>query len=250
MEQVTFTNSRNLKLVGNLYATNSESIVIFAHGFLSDKNSRGRFPRLAKALNESGYNVLTFDFSGCGESDDDTLSVSNRIDDLNSAIKFVKAKGYTKVGLYGHSLGTLICLKCYNHDIETIVLSGALTDSMKYDWNDVFTKEQIKELNEKGYLTEYYPKEVRKKILVHKQILMDFDLINQKELLKNVNCPVLIIHGDNEEEEILLCERSKKAMTLLSSDSKLEIIHGATHSFFEHYETLIDLTRDWFLNHL
>jgi len=62
MERITFINSRNLKLVGNLFPTNSKSIIIFAHGFISDKRSKGRFPRLTEALNQCGYNVLTFDF--------------------------------------------------------------------------------------------------------------------------------------------------------------------------------------------
>jgi hypothetical protein len=32
-----------------------------------------------------------------------------------------------------------------------MVLSGALTDSMKYNWNEFFTKEQMEELKEKGF---------------------------------------------------------------------------------------------------
>ncbi len=113
-----------------------------------------------------------------------------------------------------------------------------------------FTKEQMQELEEKGYLTEYTPKEVRKKIVVDKRILKGFELINQKELLKDVNCLVLIIHGNNDEEERLLYERSKAAMTLLSSDSKLEVIDGANHSFLEHFDIIVGLTTDWFAKNL
>lgn len=125
-----------------------------------------------------------------------------------------------------------------------MVLSGALTDSMKYNWSEIFTKEQMQELEEKGYLTEYTPQEVRKKIVIDKRILKDFELINQKKLLKDINCPVLIIHGNNDEEEKLLYERSKTAMTLLSSDSKLEVIDGANHSFLEHFHSVVNLTTE------
>jgi pimeloyl-ACP methyl ester carboxylesterase len=250
MERVTFKNSRNLTLVGNLYPSVSKSIIIMCHGFMSSKCSKGRFERLAIAFNKLGYNALAFDFSGCGESDDDSLTVEKEIDDLKSAISFAKSKGYEKIALYGHSLGTLICLKCYTSEIATMVLSGALTDSMQYNWYEFFTKEQMEELMKKGYITESTPKEVRKEIIVDKQILMDFELIDQKELLRNVTCPVLIIHGNNDEEEILLCERSKMAMTLLSSDSKLEIIDGANHSFLEHFHIVIKLAADWFGKYL
>lgn len=61
-----------------------------------------------------------------------------------------------------------------------MVLSGALTDSMKYNWSEIFTEEQMKELEERGYLTEYTPLEVRKKIVIDKRILKDIEMINQK----------------------------------------------------------------------
>lgn len=251
MERVVFTNSDNLALVGNLYPSFSDSIIIMCHGFLSNKYSRGRFVRLIKAFNKSGFSALAFDFRGCGESDDDSLTFNKEVDDLKSAISFVKSKGYKKIALYGHSLGTLICLKCCTSEIITMVLSGALTHSMNYNWNEFFTKEQMQELKEKGYITEPTPDdEVREKIIIDKQILIDFELINQKELLKNITCPVLIIHGNNDDEEKLLCENSKKALSLLSTDSKLKIIPGANHSFLEHYDILINLANNWFAKHL
>ena len=250
MERVTFKNSRNLTLVGNLYSSTSESIIVMCHGFMSDKHSKGRFDRLATAFYKSGHSALNFDFSGCGESDDDILTVEKEVDDLKSAIQFVKSIGYKKIALYGHSLGTLICLKNYTPEIITMVLSGALTDSTKYNWYEIFSRNQMQELEEKGYLTEYTPQEVRNKIVVDKRILKDFELINQKELLKNVNCPVLIIHGNNDEEEKLLYERSKTAMTLLSNVSKLEVIDGANHNFLDHFHIVVKLTTEWFTKHL
>lgn len=249
MNRVEFTNSKNLKLVGNLYPSVSNSIIIMCHGFLSDKYSRGRFERLIRVLNKSGFSALAFDFRGCGESDDDSITVDKEVDDLKSAITFVKSKGYKKIALYGHSLGTLICLKCCTSEIVTMVLSGALTDSMHYNWDEFFTKDQIQELNDKGYITQPMPGEIREKIIIDKQMLVDFELIDQKELLKNITCPILIIHGNNDEEENLLCERSKKAVSLLSNGSKLKVIDGADHSFLEHYDILIDLANDWFIKH-
>lgn len=250
MERVIFKNSRNLKLVGNLYKSISDSIIIMSHGFMSSKYSKGRFERLAKAFNESGFNALAFDFSGCGESDDDSLTMDKEVDDLNSAIAFVKSIGYKKIALYGHSLGTVICLKCFTPEIEAMVLSGAGTDSMKYDWDEFFTGDQMNELNEKGYITEHNSDQVREKIIVDRQMLLDFELVNQEELLKNITCPVLIIHGNNDDEEKLLCKKSERAITLLSSDSRLEVIDGANHSFLEHLDILIGLAKNWFIKYL
>lgn len=43
LERVLFSNSRNKTLVGHLYPSHSTSIIIMAHGFTSDKFSKGRF---------------------------------------------------------------------------------------------------------------------------------------------------------------------------------------------------------------
>jgi pimeloyl-ACP methyl ester carboxylesterase len=252
MERVLFVNSRNKTLVGHLYPSHSQSIIIMAHGFTSDKCSKGRFEILANTFNQSGFNVLTFDFSGCGESDDDSLTVDKEVDDLQAAIQFVKSRGYQKIGLYGHSLGSLICLKSYTPEIETMVLSGALTDAMKYDWDQYFSKKQMMELKEKGCLTIKREGKFRNKIVIDKQMLKDFEEINQPELLKRVKCAVLIIHGNNEkdEEELLLLERSKRGMQYLPKNSKLQIIDGATHSFLEHLDILKHLANHWYVKHM
>ena len=84
--------------------------------------------------------------SGCGESDDDSLTVEKEVDDLRSAIAFVRSRGYGKVALFGHSLGTLICLRCSAPDIATMILLGACTDSMKYEWETFYSPEQMREL--------------------------------------------------------------------------------------------------------
>ncbi|MDV3429409.1 MAG: alpha/beta fold hydrolase, partial [Bacillota bacterium] len=233
-------------LSGNLYAAESEDIVILSHGFTSDKYSRGRFERLAKALNLININAFTFDFSGCGESDDDSLNMDKETDDLKSAVNYVKSLGYKKIALYGHSLGTVISLKAFSKEITAMVLSGAGTDSMKYNWNEVFSESQMMELSENGIITELRPGEKREKIVIEEQMLRDFEQVNGEILLKNITCPVLIIHGNRGEEERFLLEKSKRGINFLMPESKLVIIDGADHSFMEHYEKLISLTCDWF----
>jgi len=138
MNNVNFKNSRNLNLSGNLYPAGTDDIIILCHGFTSDKYSSGRFERLTKALNSINISAFTFDFSGCGESDDDSLNMDKETDDLKSAINYVKNLGYKRIALYGHSLGTVICLKAFTKEIIVMTFSGAGTDSMKYNWNELF----------------------------------------------------------------------------------------------------------------
>lgn len=248
MERVIFKNSRNQSLVGHLYTSESESIIIMSHGFTGDKSEWGRFDKVAESLNQSGYNALTFDFSGSGESDDDTLTVDKQVDDLNSAIKFVKSKGYQNIGLFGHSLGGLISLKCFTPEIVTMVLWAPVTNKIKSTWDKSYSKEQLQELDEKGYITKTRDKGVRKTILIDKQMLKDREIINQKDLLKDIDCPILIIHG--KQDESVPYSDSEEAIKLLSNDSKLELVDKADHGFYNYMNVIIDLSNNWFLNHL
>lgn len=248
MEKVSFKNSRNLTLMGNLHRAPSRSIIIMCHGFTSDKSSRGRFDRFADVFHQHGYNVLAFDFSGCGESDDDRLEMNKQLDDLQSAISFVKIEGYTEIALHGHSLGTKICLSCYQSGIKTMVLTGALTGPIKYNWEEVFSVAQLEELSQKGYITEVRSEGIRKSIQIDRQMLLEFELGNQEELLKKVLCPVLIVHGNGDEEEKRLSKISRNGMKWLPKQSKLKIIENAPHSFMDHLDTVEELATDWYLH--
>lgn len=205
---------------------------------------------MSESLNTSGYNFLASDFSGCGESDGEISSVNQQVGDLKSAISFVQSRDIQKIGLYGHSLGTLICLKCATPGIRAMVLSGAITDGMNYDWKEVYSEQQLEELAEKGFLTTI--DRTGKKREVGGQILRDFREVDQKELLANVSCPVLIIHGNdpNDREEMLLLERSRRSMLLLSAESRLKVIEGADHSLRNVFSEVIDLANAWFVRHL
>jgi len=246
IKKIVFKNSRNLNLAGNLFDIGSNKIVILAHGFTNNKSSNGRYDRLAEALTACGHDALAFDFSGCGESDDDVITASNQVDDLNSAIEYALSKGYKKISLFGNSFGTLSCLRCFRKEINSMVLTGALTDSMNYNWKDYYSEEQLKKLDATGFFFVNSPP--GRVFKINKQTLLDFEQINQKELVEKITCPVLIIHGDNieDEEEIQLLERSKQAIKLLPDTSRLEIIAGGRHGLRPEWDTVISLTCNWY----
>lgn len=249
--QISFYNTRGLKLAALLKSVSSKAIVILAHGFTNNKSSNGRFDRLSESLNKIGYDTLAFDFSGCGDSDDDTITSQNQMDDLSSAIEFALLKGYEKIGLFGNSLGALACLKCYRNEIVTMVLTCPITDSMHYKWSDYFSRDQMDELERNGYFYMGSSSDSRKHKIV-KQTLMDFEQVNQRDLIRNIICPVLIIHGNCEEdyEEMQLLERSRKAIELLPGNSKLEIIEGAKHGLRNEWEKVIEISCNWYIEQM
>ena len=247
MDIVSFRNGRHLNLIGNMYVSNSKSAIIMSHGFTGDKFEWGKFDKIAYSLNHAGYNVLAFDFSGCGESDDDSLSLDKQIDDLNSAINYARNKNYQHLGLFGHSLGGLVSLRCYDENIKTIVMTAPVTDKVRYSWDKRYTKEQLEELAEKNYITKIRDKGVRRKIIIDRQMLIDRENVNQKQILEKIKCPVLILHGT--EDALVPTEDSKNAMKYLSLESKLELIEKDNHSF-EKLGLFLDKINLWYLKYL
>ncbi len=75
--------------------------------------------------------------------------------------------------------------------------------------------------------------------------MRDFEQIDQQELLQSVKCPVLIIHGDGDDEERMLMQRSREGMKYLSTESRLDVIPGARHGFHEYFGELIARMQVW-----
>lgn len=248
MRKVNFKNSRGLNLIGEFYSADSESVVIMSHGFTGDKSEWGMFDRVAEELNKYGFNIFKYDFSGSGESDDDSLSVEKQVDDLQSAIEYVEDKRMKKIGLYGHSLGGLVSLKNYSSKVKAMVLTAPVTDKKDVYVEERFSEEQLKELKEKGYITNIRDKGVRKRIIIDKKYLEERETINQDELLKPIKCPVIIIHGD--EDDSVPIEWSKSAIEKLPKSSKLEILSGEDHDFENSLNKIAYLSGDWFKKYL
>jgi pimeloyl-ACP methyl ester carboxylesterase len=246
IKKVTFKNSKNLTLVGSLYSASPNAIVIMAHGSGENKTGRGLFVKIANALQQENYSVLAYDAAGHGESDDAIISMQTATEDLISAIEFAKSQGYTRIALFGHSLGTIACLKAFNPSIETMVLSGALAGPVQWQWESMCTPEQLEEIRQKGYVSEHVNDGLREAVKIDAGLLQEIREIDQEKILKAVACPVLIIHGDSAGQEADLLEYSKKALPLLPAGSELQIIPGASHLFLEHAPQVIELTKKWY----
>jgi pimeloyl-ACP methyl ester carboxylesterase len=245
--RVSFPNSRGLTLVGDFTPADSDAVIILCHGFTSHRLRRNRFPAIAEALSLARYNCLAFDFSGCGESDDDDLTISGEVDDLHSAIAYVQSLGMQRVALYGNSLGSLICLLNYSEVIQTMILVGAVTGPMHYDWPQYYSPQQLQELAFTGKLTLYPDEGPRQKIVIAQETLDYFAEIDAERILRPVQCPLLIIHGDADWEERALLANSRRAQEhdWLPAHSHLQVVPGAPHGFDHHLERIIDVTRLW-----
>ncbi|GEN53354.1 alpha/beta hydrolase [Halobacillus faecis] len=249
MEKITFRNNQGLKLRGVFQKGTNDKLIIMCHGFRSNRSSRGRFDRFAERFQHLGYNVMRFDFGGCGESENRPLTLEAEISDLTAAIDDAVSRGFTEIALYGHSLGARVCLESYQPTyIKTMILTGAGTGPVTYDWTEEFTSSQLEELKETGYLKQPMEDLYREEIVISKQMLVDFEKVNQEVLLSSIQCPVLIVHGDQGEEEILL-PLTQKGMKWLPPSSQLTIIEGAPHSFEGYLDHVEKAATNWLHKH-
>lgn len=244
-KKVEIKTPRGITLSGHLYARDPKKIVITSHGFTSDQF--GKSTLLAKALALHDISALTFDFSGCGESQDDTISVAKEVEDLSAVVEYAQSLGYEHIGIMGTSLGGLIAQKVWSPAIATLVLWCPVTHP--WDAEERFTPEQRAELDRNGYLV--IPREqsyLRMSVRVDRDNVEERAHINTKELVSHVSCPVLIIHGDNDT--VVPLADSREALTYLSRDSRLEIIKGADHFFMKERDELITRSAQWFAESL
>ena len=263
MPRVTFRNSRGRQLVGDLTPAADRAsagepgpaaghaIVIMTHGFASDRLARGRFPLIAAALAGAGFASLAFDFGGCGESDDDVLTMAGQLDDLQAAIAFAGSLGFAPVGLHGHSLGGRVCLKAAPPQAATIATTGAPIGPMRYDPHDYFTAAQMDELSRTGKVTMPQAGDrLRAQVVAGAELLNDLVTGDQDALLGGVRCPVLLIDGDGDDEERQALAHARQGLPLLPAGSRVELIPGSPHNLEGHLDQAVALLLAWFAEHL
>jgi len=248
IEKMNFTNSRGLNIVGDFYHANSDKGIILLHGFTGDRKEFGKLTALGKGLQKAGFNVLSIDFSGSGESDDEPLNTDNQAQDFRDALDYFEEKGMKEIGAFGLSLGPIALLKnknLFGNRIKAVVFWAPITHKKDNysEWR--FEDEELKTLDKKGELKMYVEREEgRTEFEVSKQLINERETLDQKELLSGVRLPILIIHGD--KDTLVPLEWSKSAMQYLPKGSRLDIIEGEVHTFIHKRTEVVKKSVEWF----
>lgn len=108
-EDVSFTTADGLTLSGWYIARRpaSEKTLILLHGYPADK---GNILPLLAFLNED-FNLLLFDFRYLGQSGGKYSTAGAReVEDLLTAVRYLKKRGIAEVGVWGFSMGGAVAL--------------------------------------------------------------------------------------------------------------------------------------------
>ncbi len=227
-----------------------DAAVLFSHSFLANRHSGEQFDRLARVYRAAGYATLEFDYSGHGASDDDIITTEGQVEDLRAASGWLVDQGFPRQLVHGHSFGAVTALFARPPAAQTMILSGAVTGPISYDWESIFSPVQLDELEAHGVTT--IPDDSpgpRRNFTISKQTLIDLSMIDTHKIVDGLEHPVLIIH-DADDEQVGLVQMTRECFPRLPSGSRVEVVSGSRFGAGESPKVLSDLSLAWARRHL
>lgn len=242
-EKLFFNNRRENKLCGILSDPKEDQtkpVIILCHGFSTNKDGKTCL-RLEEILNNQSISTFRFDFAGHGESEgrfEDTTT-SGAVDDVLAVLRFIKKRGYKKIGLMGSSFGGMagILTASQSHELYLLALKSPLSDYKSTDLTGRSERE-IQYWKEKGFIEfKSGDNETRR---LNYSFHEDAQQIDAYGAAKNIKVPTLIVHG--EADKAVPVEQSRKLASFIPH-SRLEIIPGCDHNYShpQHFNQLLNL---------
>jgi len=250
MEKVVFRNSLNQRLFGVLHRGSSGpglgATIVLCHGMMSAKEGTKQ-KAFAQAFEETGFSVLRFDFSFCGESEGrfEEITFAQEVDDLRAAVGCVRERGGNPVGLLGSSMGGAVALLYASGDpsIEALVTLAAvgrpagIADGMEdlkrktQEWKD-----EGYQLGAEGEPGDKFFEDARKQDVL--------------EAARRVEAPLLVLHGGMDE--VVPVEDAYAIHANAGGSKELKVLPGGDHRFTrpEDLEEVLHAARDWFMKYL
>lgn len=222
-----------------------DAAVLFAHSFLADRHSAEHFDRLARLYRAAGYATLEFDFSGHGASGDDIITLEAEVEDLRAASGWLADQGYSRQLVHAHSFGAGVALTARPTAVLAYVLSSPTLGPISVDWTQIFSEDQLADLEEIGAtsIPDDSPSR-RRQFTISKQTLADLSLRDTDKLLRGLEQPTLIIH-DADDVELGLVAATQEAFHLFPDGSRVEIVSDAHFGAGERVEALDAPSLEW-----
>ena len=217
---------------------------------MNDKDEDGNFVKLAKKLNQKGYNVLRFDFRGHGDSEgrSEDVTIAGELVDLETSIQtfdeLIDARPqYIIIASSFGAVSSILYTAENSERVDKIVLWNPVLDfertflKAETPWGkSFFNQKGYEELKKKGYIT--VPKT---EFRFGERLIEEFEEIKPYQLLQKFDHPVLTIHGT--EDTVVPYSVSKQYGTP-NSYSKF-ISHKCDHTFVGIEDIVIDETIEW-----
>ena len=250
MEKVVFRNSLGQRLFGTLHrgfpGPRLGPTILLCHGMMSSREGTKQ-RAFAHALEESGFSVIRFDFSFCGESEGrfEEITFAQEVDDLRSAVTWARGQGGIPVGLLGSSMGGAVAILYARGDpsIRALVTLAAVgvPSRLAERMDDLKSKTQA--WKDEGYRlgAEGEPGE---------RFLEDARRQDVLDAARGLSVPLLVLHG--EADEVVPVEDAYAIHANAGGPKALQVLPGVDHRFTQP-EALAEArnaAKDWFRKYL
>jgi len=192
IENFKFKNLRNIELAGRIYrkSEDQKTGVIFSHGLFSSKDGY-KITQMAGTILNSGFALMTFDFSFSGQSSGNIadISIYDEVNDLKCAIDLFKSLGIEKIHLMGSSMGaavTILTASLGEYEFESLILIAAPLSFSKLV--PEIKQDDLKLLNPHGYTSI-------SGVMVNNGFIREIFEIDMVGAVKKIGIPALVIHG-------------------------------------------------------
>jgi uncharacterized protein len=229
------------------------SVVIFSHGFTSNKNS-AVYVDLERRLNAQGIGSLRYDYYGHGPLYVNTpwygvspdVTLTKTVTSLRAVIRHARSLGSFKIGLFGSSFGGLVSLMAASadSDISALVLKSPVVEPRSF-WTSRVGEEGIKKWLDTGTL--HYAQGPEEYDL-DADFWRDVESYRTLESAKSIGCPTLLIHGG--ADDVVPISQSQRLAEVLGVD--VHVVSGANHFYDKapHLEEMKEEAVRFFLRHL
>ncbi|OAF71047.1 Abhydrolase domain-containing protein 12 [Intoshia linei] len=174
------------------YLNSGKGLILYLHG---NTNNRGGSERIGtyQKLSEIGYNIVTFDYRGFGDSNGVT-TYKNIIFDSLRIYYWLKnmLSDDRKIVIWGHSLGTGVACELSNsirirqENVDCLVLESPFTSLYCSAIEHPIT-------------TAFLPLKFFMKIIIKRSLSKIEFSFDNKSILKRLKCPILIMHARDDK---------------------------------------------------
>ncbi|MFA5519728.1 MAG: alpha/beta hydrolase [Spirochaetota bacterium] len=225
IENFTFPNSIGHKLAARIYLKDkyNKNGVIFSHGLFSSKDGY-KITRMAEDIVNSGYSLMTFDFTYSGESSGNIsdISITQEVDDLQNAVQIFKSRGVEQIHLMGSSMGGVVSiLAAANNPVS---VKSLILIATPLNLNSLIPEGNFSSIQDEDII-DISGVPVKGKFISE---LRNLDLISA---VVKIKCPVCIIHG--KLDSVVSINDFEEIKKLLKSPVDSILIEDGDHNLTE-----------------